>query len=240
MTTVQVSFENGVAHIILNGPDSRNSLDLESAAALVEACEHIDADDAIGAAVISGAGGSFCSGASRSVLKLLTSSSSADAYEILDVLYAAFSRFGSLSVPTIAAISGAAVGAGLNLALAADIRVAADDMVGFSGFSEAGIHPGGGHFWLLERAVGCQTASALALFGEKLTAAQALRCGLVWDVARPRELVGAAQAMAERAAADPQLSRAAKTSRRLSAGNSWPATVEIERARQLWSLTRNL
>jgi enoyl-CoA hydratase len=207
---------------------------------MVEACDELDADPSIGVVVLRGANNTFCSGADRGVLARLGQTTSHKAYDCLDTLYSAFARFGRLSMPTIACIEGAAVGAGLNLALAADVRLATTDAVLVSGFAPNGIHPGGGHLYLLTRAAGRESAAALGLLGQRLTGEEAQRRGLVWAAVPGAELAAHLAELTATPAADPELARATKNSLRLSDGaeQAWAAATEIERARQMWSLTR--
>ena len=146
------------------------------------------------------------------------------------------------SVPTIARIEGAAVGAGLNLALAADLLLAADDARLISGFAPVGIHPGGGHLHLLARAAGRQTAAAMGMFARTVTGAEAKAVGLVWDAVPRADLD---QAVADACAplrATRELARAIKASlvHTTSPLDAWAVATEVERARQMWSLTRPL
>ncbi|MFF2113242.1 enoyl-CoA hydratase-related protein [Rhodococcus koreensis] len=239
-TSVRFDVRSNVAWITLDGVDTRNSLDRNSAQALVDACDAVDVDPSVGAVVITGAGSAFCSGADRAALGNLASAQPHEAYEALDSLYRAFRRFGEVTVPSIAAINGAAVGAGLNLALSADVRLAAEDALLVPGFAENGIHPGGGHFHLLERAAGRQAAAALGVFGHRLTGASAADTGLVWDAVPVADLEEAAQRLAEPVARDPELARALANSLRLTTTPpcAWQAAIEVERARQMWSLSR--
>lgn len=155
-------------------------------------------------------------------------------------MYRAFDRVGRLKVPTIARIEGAAVGAGLNLALAADLRVASEDARLVSGFTGVGIHPGGGHLHLLARAAGRQAAAALGMFAQPLSAAEAKAAGLVWDAVPRAELDRVVAAACAPLQADPDLARAIKASLNLTTSplDAWAAATEVERARQMWSLTR--
>ncbi|GAF50322.1 enoyl-CoA hydratase-related protein [Rhodococcus wratislaviensis] len=239
-TSVRFDVRSNVGWITLDGVDTRNSLDRNSAQALVEACDAVDGDPSVGAVVITGAGSAFCSGADRAALRDLASAQPHEAYEVLDSLYRAFRRFGEMTVPSIAAVNGAAVGAGLNLALAADVRLAAEDALLVPGFAENEIHPGGGHFHLLERAVGRQAAAALGVFGRRLTGTSAADIGLVWEAVPVSDLEEAAQGLAEPVARDPELARALAKSLRLTTAppSAWQSAIEVERARQMWSLSR--
>jgi enoyl-CoA hydratase len=125
--------------------------------------------------VITGAPPAFCAGADRGALAAAgRSGSEAD----LRGIYAGFLAVANAALPTVAAVNGPAVGAGLNLALACDLRLVGPGAVFDARFLQLGIHPGGGMTWLAQRAVGWQTAAALALFGEPLDAADAVRTGL--------------------------------------------------------------
>jgi len=239
-TRLAVALNGGAAWITLDGAPTRNALDRDSASALVAACEEVDADESVGVAVITGANGTFCSGAVRSFLARLAGEPAHAGYEALGTVDRAFDRVGRLEVPTIARIEGAAVGAGLNLALAADLRIASEDARLISGFAGVGIHPGGGHLHLLARAAGRQAAAALGMFARPLSAAEAQSAGLVWDVVPRAELDQAVAAACAPLRADPQLARAIKASLNLTTASpdAWAAATEVERARQMWSLTR--
>lgn len=239
-TQVDVDLRDGVAVITLNGPATRNALDRGSAQALVDACDAVDADSTVGAAIFRGANGAFCSGATRDVLRRLATATPDQAYEELSFVYEAFTRVGHLRVPTLAAIEGAAVGAGLNLALATDVRIASDQAKFISGFAPAAIHPGGGHLHLVNRSAGQQAAAAMGIFARPLTANQALAVGMVWDVVSSHELDATVREYTRFLAADPVLARALKTTLELTVRSTsvWAAAVEVERARQMWSLTR--
>jgi len=237
---IDLTVADGAAWITLDGPPTRNALDEATAAALTAACDRVDADPSIGVAVISGANGTFCSGAVRGFLADLAGQPAHVGYERLGAVYRAFDRFGRLSVPTIARIEGAAVGAGLNLALAADLLLAAENARFISGFAPVGIHPGGGHLHLIARAAGRQTAAAMGMFARPLTGAEAKAAGLVWDAIPVADLD---QAVADACAPlrrDPALARAIKASLALTTSriDDWAAATEVERARQMWPSSR--
>src|SRR5437870_630941 len=113
---IKVEVRSGVAALILAAPDRRNALTVEMATALIEACDRLDADGAVGSIVVRGEGPAFCSGADRALLAA-AAERSAGAREALALIYRSFGRVRDLRVPSIAAVRGHAVGAGLNLAL---------------------------------------------------------------------------------------------------------------------------
>ena len=242
MAEVRVETSGGVVSLVLDAPSRRNALTVEMARELVAACEAIDADAGVGAVVVSGAEGFFCAGADRETLFGTGADPAEDeAYRRLDWIYRSFVRVGELVPPTIAAVRGAAVGAGVNLALATDLRIMAEDARIVSGFSRLGIHPGGGHFTLAVRAGGRETAAAVGLFGEELSGAQAAEHGMAWQALPDAEVEPRALELAGRAGADPELSRRIARSMRLQLGPpavGWPVAVEAERAPQMWSLRR--
>ena len=230
-----------VAVITLNRPDRRNAFTAPMARRLVEVCGEVDADEQIGAAIVQGEGETFCAGADRALLAGAGSDPAhPEAYRDLGHVYDAFMRFGRLQVPTIAAVRGAAVGAGLNLVLAADLRIMADDARLIAGFLRIGIHPGGGHVRLLRRAVGAESAAAMTLFGEEVSGARAVELGLAWQALPAAEVEARAVELAARAAEDPELARVAVGSfRRLTAETvDWDTAMQAERASQMWSLRR--
>jgi len=239
-TRIDVALVDGTAWITLDGPDRRNALDAESAADLVAACDRIDADPTVGAAVITGAGPAFCSGADRAALDQVRLAAPDVAYEALDLLYAAFRRLGALAVPTVAAVNGPAVGAGANLALAADLRIVSHEAVFISGFAAIGLHPGGGHLHLLARAGGAALAAGMGVFALPVDARRAVDCGLAWTAVPAAELAATAAGAVAHLAADPPLARALVGTLRRTVADAatWDRAVEIERARQLWSLPR--
>ena len=167
--------EGRVAVLTLSDPGRRNALNLELSGQLAQAIAECDRDESVHAVVITGAPPAFCAGADRGALAAAgQSGSEAD----LRGIYAGFLAVANAALPTVAAVNGPAVGAGLNLALACDLRLVGPGAVFDARFLQLGIHPGGGMTWLAQRAVGWQTAAALALFGEPLDAAEAVRTGL--------------------------------------------------------------
>ncbi|MFF7944667.1 enoyl-CoA hydratase [Nocardia gamkensis] len=187
---VKLTVTDGVAVLTLNDPGRRNAVSVEMSAQLRAAVTAAEADPDVHAVVVTGAGNAFCAGANLAALGTATE-------EGLKALYDGFVAVAECALPTIAAVNGPAVGAGLNLALAADVRIAGRDALFEPGFQRLGIHPGGGATYMLQRAVGVQAARAALLFGMRFTADEAVESGLALcaapdSVASALELAGAA------------------------------------------------
>ena len=166
---ISVERRDGVALLTLNAPERRNALTVSMAEELVAACEALDADREVGAVVVRGEGGFFCAGGDRATLDAAgRDPAGPEVYAGLGAVYRSFARVGELEAPTVAAVRGGAVGAGLNLMLATDLRVVARDAKVISGFIPIGLHPGGGHGALLGRTGAREAAAAMALFGERI------------------------------------------------------------------------
>jgi enoyl-CoA hydratase len=177
---VLFSVTDHVAVITVNDPDRRNAVTGEMSALLRGAVKQAEADPDVHAVVVTGAGKAFCAGAD---LSALGDAGSVGAESGLQRLYDGFMAVGTCTLPTIAAVNGAAVGAGLNLALAADVRIAGPGALFDARFQKLGLHPGGGATWMLQRAVGPQVARAALLFGMRFDAEAAVRHGLALSVA---------------------------------------------------------
>ncbi len=238
---VTTTRDGGVAVITVSSPEVRNGLTPEMGEQLVAACDEIDGDPTVGAVVVRGAGGTFCSGADTRQWGGMGDPASEEAYDAISAVYDAFVRVGTLTVPAVAAVRGAAVGAGLNLMLATDLQVVADDARLIAGFVRIGIHPGGGFFTLAGRLGGRRAAAALGLFGEEVSGRQAVELGLAWEAVPDHQVEDRALELAARAAGDPLLVRRAVESFRTELGPppvSWPAALAMERGVQMWSQRR--
>jgi enoyl-CoA hydratase len=241
MTAERVRIEdadNGVRVLRLTNPARRNAIDRVLRAELASAVATIAADEAARVLVVTADGPSFCAGAD--LVDLFGEAPGQTIDEIRsDVMrvYDSFLRILDLPIPTIAAVRGAAIGAGLNLALCCDVRLAAPD-VGFGAvFSRIGLHPGGGCTYFLTRQLGPQQAMRLLLDGGSLDAEAALRGGLVSEIVDDPE--AAALALAARwAGLDPDLARAIKRSVRLATDAGFAASVEHEAWAQAASARR--
>src|SRR6201991_1153107 len=177
---VLFNVENHVALVTVNDPERRNALTAEMSTLLRDTVERAEADPDVHALVVTGAGKAFCAGAD---LSALGAAGIGAAEAGLRQIYDGFMAVGNCQLPTIAAVNGAAVGAGLNLALAADVRIAGLAALFDPRFQKLGIHPGGGATWMLQRGVGPQVARASLLFGMRFDAEAAVRYGLALMVA---------------------------------------------------------
>ncbi|MGB5110647.1 MAG: enoyl-CoA hydratase [Mycobacterium sp.] len=215
---VLVDVTDHVATITVNDPDRRNAVTAEISAALRAAVESAEANPDVHAVVLTGAGKAFCAGADLTAL----GEASEDG---LRVIYDGFLAVANCTLPTIAAVNGVAVGAGLNLALAADVRIAGPAALFDPRFQKLGIHPGGGATWMLQRGVGPQVARAALLFGKCFDAAEAVRYGLALEVAD--DPVAAAQQLAAGPAAAPrEVVIATKASMRATANPGFIDTAQ--------------
>jgi len=230
MSLVLLTVTDGVATLTLNNPDERNTLTAPMVAEILAAMDTIEGDPSIGAIVVTGTAPAFCAGANLGNLATASGNS-------LGTIYEGFLRIARSPLPTIAAVNGAAVGAGMNLALGCDVRIAARRAKFDTRFLQIGIHPGGEHTWMLRRITGPQNTFATVVFGEVLDGAEAERIGLVWKCVDDDQLLIEAQKMAARAASVPRplLESVKKTIQDMADVVTHPEAVERELVPQLWS-----
>ena len=235
MSLVRSEITEGVATVTLADPERRNALTLPMVQEIVDLFDDLEADPAVGAVVVTGEPPAFCAGAD---LSHLSSSSEGGAEGGLRSVYEGFLRIGRSSLPSIAAVNGAAVGAGMNLALVCDVRLAGQRARFDTRFLQLGLHPGGGHTWLFRRIAGPQAVAATVLFGEVLDGAEAERVGLAWRCLPDGELLGAAQEMAARAAAAPHelVGKVRQTIADMADVDDHQAAVDRELVPQVWSM----
>lgn len=164
----------GVALVTLNDPARRNVFSGPMVHALSAAMDRAERDEVTRCVVVTGAGSAFCAGAEVATLR-----GAADGeFDDVETVYQGFLRVRDCPLPTIAAVNGPAVGAGFNLALACDVRLAGPGALFDTRFTALRLHPGGGHAWMLARAVGQQRATLACLFGEVWDARTAVDVGL--------------------------------------------------------------
>ncbi|SNS43767.1 enoyl-CoA hydratase [Geodermatophilus saharensis] len=239
---VLLEVDGGVAVVTLNAPDRRNALTPQMAGELIDVFEQVDAQPEVGALVVRAVGRSFCAGGDVGTLTWAGRDPAApDAYEGMGRIYDSFYRLGQVRVPTIAAVRGSAVGAGMNMLLATDLRIVAHDARLLAGFLKRGMHPGGGHFVILSRLIGREAAAAMALFGEEVDGRRAVELGLAWESHDDAAVEDRALELARRVAADPELARVAVGNFRKEVVNgavSWEVATQFERPAQMWSMRR--
>jgi enoyl-CoA hydratase len=233
MPEVLSEIADGVAVLTLDAPDRRNALTLGMVDEITAAVDAAEADPGVGALVVTGTAPAFCAGADLSHL-------GASQREGLRRIYEGFLRIGRSPLPSIAAVNGAAVGAGVNLALVCDVIVAGESARFDTRFLQLGLHPGGGHTWMLQRRVGPQAAAAMVLFGEVLDGAAAAHHGLAWSCVSDTDLVATARAMAAKAAAAPRdlVERISRTMVDVRTLDDHEAAVERELEPQVWSINQ--
>ncbi|MDX3657242.1 enoyl-CoA hydratase [Streptomyces sp. ID05-26A] len=227
MAEVLLELHDSVAVITINDPERRNALTIDLSKELEDKVGQAERE--ANALVITGAPPAFCAGADLTQL-----GNSKD--EGLKKIYAGFLAVANATIPTIAAVNGAAVGAGLNLALAADVRIAGPRARFDARFLQLGIHPGGGMTWMLQRIAGPQTATAMTLLGQILDADQAVAHGLAY--AKAEDPLAAAKELARAAAEAPaELVRTIKaTMRATDAMHDHAEAVETELRPQVASI----
>ncbi|WP_072807443.1 enoyl-CoA hydratase/isomerase family protein [Rhodococcoides yunnanense] len=241
MGNVLLERDGGVAVLTLNAPEVKNGLTPEMSDELVALCDEIDADESYAAAVVLGAGGTFCSGADRRRWVDGADQSEDVQFKAMGRVYQSFMRVGQLKVPVIAAVRGSVVGAGMNLMLAADVRVVAHDARILAGFLKIGVHPGGGFFTLAGRLAGREATAAMGLFNEEINGRRAVELGMAWESVDDDQVEARARELAAQASRDPELTRATILSMRTELGPPgvpWDVALQYERPTQMWSLRR--
>ncbi|HTK15710.1 MAG TPA: enoyl-CoA hydratase-related protein [Acidimicrobiia bacterium] len=238
MEHVRVDRRERVAVVTLVDRQRRNAMTATMVAEIVETFDSLEADASVGAVVITGEPPAFCSGADVAALGSLSDEQTEGGRRSIASIYEGFLRVLRSSLPTVAAVNGPAVGAGLNLALACHVRLAGESARFDTRFLRIGLHPGGGHAWMLDRAIGPQATAAMVLFGQRLDGARAAEVGLAWACHPDDELVDRAVDLASNAASVPRelSAAAAATLREVPWQPDFDAAVATEVTRQTWSL----
>ncbi len=212
---------SGIATLTLNRPDRNNAMGRSLLDAFAAQVAKLRADRAVRVVLVTGAGKHFCQGADLkdgvSALAAEMGGGAAALRRAIRSLYDPFLSLLDLEVPTVAAIHGAAIGGGLGLALACDLRIAAEDARLQGNFVKLGIHPGMAVTWFLPRAIGQQRASEMLLTGRAVDGVEAAAMGLVLRAVPSARLMEEARGLA-RAIADnaPEAVRLTTTSLRRS------------------------
>ena len=233
MAEVLTDIADGVAVVTLDAPARRNALTLPMVDEITAALDAAEADPAVGAVVVTGTPPAFCAGADLSHL-------GESQREGLRSIYEGFLRIGRSPLPSVAAVNGAAVGAGVNLALVCDVIVTGESARFDTRFLQLGLHPGGGHTWMLQRRVGPQAAAAMVLFGRVLDGREAAGAGLAWSCVADGELLTTAREMAAVAAASSRdlVGRIKQTMTDVRSLATHAEAVERELDPQVWSINQ--
>ncbi|OZD11802.1 enoyl-CoA hydratase [Rhodococcus sp. 06-156-3C] len=222
----------------LNNPESRNPIsDIETVEAIEDAVSDVNRDPSVRVAILTGAGSAFSSGGNVKHMRDKEGMFGGSPAELRQGYRHGIQRIPKAlyhcEIPTIAAVNGAAIGAGCDLALMCDLRIASTTATFAESFVKVGIIPGDGGAWLLPRAIGMARASEMAFTGEAIDAATALEWGLVSQVVGPGDLLGAAHALADRVAANPpQVLRMTKKLLREGQHQSLESLLELSAAYQ--------
>jgi 2-(1,2-epoxy-1,2-dihydrophenyl)acetyl-CoA isomerase len=196
---LRFEIEGPVAILTLDRPEALNALTIPVKVALRQALESIATDRAVRAVILTGAGRAFCAGQD------LAEREQPDAapldVEVRERYNPIIRALRSMGQPVIAAVNGVAAGAGASLAFACDLRIAAEEARFVLAFGRIGLVPDSGATWFLPRLVGPAKASELALVGDTVDAAEALRIGLVTRIVPGGQLMVEARALADRLAA---------------------------------------
>jgi len=196
----------GIATLVMNRPDRLNALNNELAMALNDALGRIAADGTIRVVTITGAGRAFCAGGDLAAMG--KGRQSGTAHELEPLLRAGMQmvlKMRTMAQPVIAAVNGPAAGAGMNIALAADIRIAAEEATLGQNFAKVGLFPDYGGTYFLPQLVGPAKAAELFYTGEMIDAKTALRLGIVNHVVPGTQLESEVKALAQKIAQGPPM-----------------------------------
>jgi len=198
--------EGSIATLILNRPERMNALNKDLAVGLNEALGRLDADQSVNVVVIAGAGRAFCAGGDLGVIgKGRQESDMTELDPILRAGMQAVLKIRSMRQPVIAAVHGPAAGAGMNIALAADMRIASEDATFGQNFAKVGLFPDYGGTFFLPELVGPAKAAELFYTGDMIDAAEALRLGIVNRVVPLAQLESEVRALAQKIANGPAI-----------------------------------
>jgi len=232
-TKITVEKKNRIALLTLNDPETRNAItDKVMMQEILSACADIEADAEISVLVLTGAGKGFSSGGNvksmryregmfAGSIETIEENYRSGIHKVVKTLY-------EMNLPVIAAINGAAIGAGLDFTLLCDLRIASSCAVFGSTFINLGIIPGDGGSWLLRNAIGEQKAAELVFTGRIFDAEEALQLGMLLEVTEPEQLMSRAMQIAtELAQKSPLALRETKRLLRAARHAELPAFLEM-------------
>jgi len=195
-----------IVHLLLNRPEKLNALSAELSTALNDALDRLSSDESVRVVVLSGAGRAFCSGGDLAAIGRGRERN--EVHEIGPILRSGMQmvlKMRLMPQPVIAAINGPAAGAGMNVALAADIRIASDAATFGQNFSRVGLYPDYGGTYLLPQLVGPSIAAEMFYTGEMIDAQTALRLGIVSRIVPLAQLESEVKTLAEKIAQAPPI-----------------------------------
>ena len=203
MTAILYERDGAIARITLNRPEAGNAIDMALASELATAADAAAADPGVRCVVLTGTGRLFCTGGDVGGM----AAAGADAPHFLrtlaDTLHGAIVTLATMAKPLVVAVNGPAAGAGLSLALLGDIVIAARSAHFTAAYTGIGLTPDGGMSWLLPRVVGLRRAQAMILTNQRVDAEEAMRIGLVTQVADDDALGADTARVAEKLVAAP-------------------------------------
>lgn len=207
---IQVAEADCILTITLNRPDRLNAFIGHMRRDLAEALEHAGSDRSVRVVIITGAGRGFCAGGDIAFMAELMQRRNADEFSrILGAGRRVILAIRQMTKPVVASINGPASGAGCNLALACDLRIASSNATFSQSFAKVGLHPDWGGTYFLPRLVTPNKACEMFFLGETIDAAEAARLGIVNQVVAPEELENATLELAQRLRAAPPIALAA-------------------------------
>jgi 2-(1,2-epoxy-1,2-dihydrophenyl)acetyl-CoA isomerase len=232
---IKVEFEAGVVTVTLNRPEKLNAFAGHMRRDLAVALEHAGSDKGVRVVVITGAGRAFCTGADvRYMNELMENDEVEEFRRLLGAGRRVLTAIRQMAKPVIASINGPAYGAGFNLALACDLRLAAESATFSQSFVKVGLHPDWGGTYFLPRVVPTNIACEMFFLGEAFDARRAEHFGIVNRVVADAELAAETRRLAERLRDAPQASMAAaKRAVYLSEGETLERMIQYETEAQL-------
>ncbi len=232
MSAILLDKQQHIATITLNQPELRNSIsEIEVVEAFLNALASIEEDPDIRCVIITGAGSAFSSGGNIKHMLNKEGMFAGEANDVRENYAKVIQRIPvalhNINIPTIAAVNGPAVGAGCDLAMYCDMRIASTKASFAESFIKVGLIPGDGGAWILPRIAGYGRAAEMAFTGDAISAQQAFDWGMLNKLVEPEELIHEAMSLAKRIAANPpQALRATKQLMR--AGTTMPLDTLLQ------------
>lgn len=232
---IETHVADAVATITLNRPDKLNAFTGTMREDLLDALRACERDERVRVVVLTGAGRAFCAGGDVEYMASLQATNDVESFrKLLDAGRDIVLQLASMPKPVLASVNGVAAGAGCNLALACDYRIASDAAKLSESFVKIGLHPDWGGTWLLPRRIGRSRAFELLASGRMVDAAEALTIGMVDRVVPAAELASETEKLARSLAASSPLAVAGiKRALSVSEQNDLRAQLELEAEHQV-------